>query len=153
MWGNVKYFHPYLQYKTINWDSSFVAAVPQVLNCRSAKEYEAVLQNMLSVLGDNATYASINNNPDTSIHFINTEKGKAYIHDSILIMRLNNKAAADAYNETVEVTSTASNLLGGVEAVMFDLRQTEKDNRLADPNEMNYEFITGNYAYQGLLYL
>lgn len=150
LWGNVKYFHPYLQYKTINWDSSFVAAVPKILNCRSAKEYATILQNMLSVLRDDATYASFKNNPDTGIHFINTEKGKAFLQDSILIMRLNDKAIADDYNETVKVTSTASNLLDSAKAVVFDLRQIEKDNRLADPNEMNYEFITGNYAYQGL---
>lgn len=150
LWGNVKYFHPYLQYKPINWDSSFIAAVPQVLNCRSAKEYATVLQNMLSVLNDDATYASIKNNRDTSMHFTNTEKGKVYIQDSILIMRLNDKAVADDYNETVEVTSKASNLLDSVKAAVFDLRQTEGDNRLADLDEMNFEFLTGTYAYQGL---
>lgn len=151
LWGNVKYFHPYLQYKNIDWDSSFVAAVPQILKCNSAKEYAIVLQTMLNVLGDKVTYASFTNSKtDPSARYINTEKGKAYLQDSILIMRLNNKAIADDYNETVKVTSATSRLLDSAKAVVFDLRQTEKGSRLADPEEMNYEFLTGNYPYEGL---
>lgn len=150
LWGNVKYFHPYLQYKTINWDSSFMAAVPKILNCNSGKEYASVLQNMLSVLNDDATSASFKTNEDTHTHLKNTERGKAYMQDSILIMRLNDKAIADDYNETVKVTSKTSNLLDGAKAIVFDLRNISPDNRLADPSEINYEFATGNYSYKGL---
>ena len=30
LWGTIKYFHPYLAYKTINWDSALVQAIPKV---------------------------------------------------------------------------------------------------------------------------
>jgi hypothetical protein len=30
LWGEIKYFHPYLAYRPIDWDSAFVAAYPRV---------------------------------------------------------------------------------------------------------------------------
>ena len=31
LWGYIKYYHPYLQYKDISWDSAFTAIVPDIL--------------------------------------------------------------------------------------------------------------------------
>lgn len=39
VWGVVKYFHPYLAYREIDWDSALVDAIPRVNAAKTAKEY------------------------------------------------------------------------------------------------------------------
>ncbi len=55
LWGTVKYFHPYLAYKPIDWDAALVQAVPKVKTASSAAEYRAALDLLLSFLDDPAT--------------------------------------------------------------------------------------------------
>ena len=55
LWGTVKFFHPYLAYKPIDWDLALVKAVPEVKAAASAAEYRVALDGLLSVLGDPAT--------------------------------------------------------------------------------------------------
>lgn len=127
-----------------------MAAVPQILKCNTAKEYATVLQQMLSVLNDAATYASIENGNEAKVIFTNTERGTVYRTDSLLVMRINDKAIADDWNETVEVTSKTSRLLDSAAIVLFDLRVTARENRLANPDEMNFEFITSTNSFKSL---
>jgi C-terminal processing protease CtpA/Prc len=58
LWGAVKYFHPALLSRPINWDSAVVAAVPRVIAARSTEEYAAALNAMLSALDDPSTHVS-----------------------------------------------------------------------------------------------
>jgi hypothetical protein len=53
-WGTVKYLHPYLAYKAIDWDKAAVDAIPRVLAAKQDDEYTAAVQTMLDVLGDPA---------------------------------------------------------------------------------------------------
>ena len=39
VWGYIKYYHPYLQYKDISWDSVFAATVPDILAAKSKADY------------------------------------------------------------------------------------------------------------------
>ncbi|MEJ7617840.1 MAG: hypothetical protein WKF30_12975 [Pyrinomonadaceae bacterium] len=54
LWAAVKYFHPYLAYRDIDWDGALVAAIPKVNAAHSPKEYAAAIQTMLDALGDPA---------------------------------------------------------------------------------------------------
>jgi len=38
----VKYFHPFVQYKSINWDSAFAADVEGIINSKDKDEYAQV---------------------------------------------------------------------------------------------------------------
>jgi hypothetical protein len=49
VWGYIKYYHPYLQYKKINWDSAFAALVPDILIARNKNDYEKCLVRLLSI--------------------------------------------------------------------------------------------------------
>ncbi len=53
--GYIKYFHPFLQYKNINWDSAFAANVEGIINSKTKEEYAAVMRNMFLVLNDGLT--------------------------------------------------------------------------------------------------
>jgi C-terminal processing protease CtpA/Prc len=55
LWGTVKYFHPYLAYKPVDWDQALVKVVPEVKAAGSAAEYQAALDHLLSFLEDPAT--------------------------------------------------------------------------------------------------
>ena len=55
LWGAIKYFHPYLAYKDIDWDGALVKAIPQVKAARTPNEYRQAISNLLQVLNDPAT--------------------------------------------------------------------------------------------------
>lgn len=55
LWGTVRYLHPYLAYKDIDWDAALVAAIPRVREAKTVEEYRAAVQGMLDALGDPAT--------------------------------------------------------------------------------------------------
>ncbi len=42
VYGYIKYFHPFLQYKEINWDSAFAANVEGIIDAKNKEEYAAV---------------------------------------------------------------------------------------------------------------
>jgi C-terminal processing protease CtpA/Prc len=55
LWGTVRYLHPYLLYRDIDWDAALVAALPRVEAAKSPQEYAAAVQGMLAALGDPVT--------------------------------------------------------------------------------------------------
>ncbi|MGH8692841.1 MAG: S41 family peptidase [Burkholderiales bacterium] len=52
LWGAIKFFHPYLAYKDIDWDKALVETIPKVNEAKSADEYRAAVAHMLSFLND-----------------------------------------------------------------------------------------------------
>ena len=57
LWGAVKYFHPYLAYKPIDWDQALVQTIPRVKAAATTDDYMAALNHLLSFLGDPTTRA------------------------------------------------------------------------------------------------
>ncbi|HYG63300.1 MAG TPA: S41 family peptidase [Thermoanaerobaculia bacterium] len=52
LWGMVRYLHPYIAYKEIDWDAALVAAVPEIREAKTREEYRAAVEGMLAALGD-----------------------------------------------------------------------------------------------------
>ena len=59
LWGTVKYFHPYLAYRDIDWDKALVDALPQIRGANKAADYLKALTGMLEALHDPVTLARI----------------------------------------------------------------------------------------------
>lgn len=59
LWGAVKYFHPYLAYREIDWDAALIKAIPQVKAARTPGEYQRAVSAMVQALGDPATTAEL----------------------------------------------------------------------------------------------
>src|SRR5438067_2338840 len=57
LWGAVKYFHPYLAYKEIDWDLALVETLPLANAASSSDEYRAAIQHLLLFLDDPNTAA------------------------------------------------------------------------------------------------
>ncbi len=59
VWGAVKYFHPSLAYREIDWDKALVETIPKVQAAKTSQDYQAALNQMLAALGDPSTRAEI----------------------------------------------------------------------------------------------
>ncbi len=57
LWITVKYFHPYLAYRDIDWDKALVDALPKIRTANSAGEYAIAIDSMLAALHDPSTCA------------------------------------------------------------------------------------------------
>jgi hypothetical protein len=55
VWGTIRYLHPFLAYKDIDWDAALVKALPKVEAANSHEEFAAAVQAMLDELHDPAT--------------------------------------------------------------------------------------------------
>jgi C-terminal processing protease CtpA/Prc len=55
LWGKVKFFHPWLQYKPIDWDAALVKVLPKVRTAATDDELAAAVGELLGALGDPAT--------------------------------------------------------------------------------------------------
>ncbi|MFY0565803.1 S41 family peptidase [Archangium lansingense] len=55
LWGQVRYRHPALAYKNLDWDAALVAAIPKVEAAKDRAAYAAAVQDMLDELRDPAT--------------------------------------------------------------------------------------------------
>lgn len=66
LWGAVRYLHPYLAYKDVDWDAALVAAIPKVREAKSVDEYRAAVQGMLDALGDPVTRVVVDTTPPAS---------------------------------------------------------------------------------------
>jgi C-terminal processing protease CtpA/Prc len=55
LWAEIKFFHPYLAYKPIDWDAAFVAALPKLEAATTKDAYQKALAELLAKLGDPVT--------------------------------------------------------------------------------------------------
>jgi C-terminal processing protease CtpA/Prc len=55
VWGTIRYRHPFLAYKDIDWDAALIKALPNVEAANSPEEFPAAVQAMLDELQDPAT--------------------------------------------------------------------------------------------------
>jgi hypothetical protein len=91
VYGYIKYFHPFLQYKNINWDSTFAARVEGILHARNKDEYAIIMHRLLSSLNDDMT--TVINKEDSSYHIQLTTYD---IKDGILYVNMNDAPAYEA---------------------------------------------------------
>jgi hypothetical protein len=137
LYGYVKYFHPFLQYKNINWDSAFAANVEGIINSTNANEYANALQKILSVLDDGTT--RIARIPGTDDNY--TAKELSYqVKDSILYVQMNDAPIpSTAYNGKFnEIISKLDKAKGAV----FDLRQPRDSKYFMNmlPNKVYFDW-------------
>ena len=126
VYGYVKYFHPFLQYKDINWDSAFAANVEGIIDAKSKEEYAAVIQRMFSSLDDKLTTATVKPKSDTA----NKVQLTTYsIRDSLLYINMNDAAPENIFSS---VQYEALQNITGVKGVIFDRRTPANSRHIND---------------------
>jgi hypothetical protein len=143
VYGYIKYFHPWLQYKDINWDSAFASNVPAIVNAKSSGEYKLVLQKLFSSLNDGLTTVA---NLNGSAKSYSPQQLVHYVKDSILYVQMN-----DLTVTSEEDLGKALGTLDKVKAAIIDLRSPANSrfyNMLGHGTvvDWNTSFFTGIYA-------
>lgn len=59
VWGTVKYFHPYLAYREIDWDKALIETIQKVNAAKTPQDHQAALNQMLATLNDKSTRAEL----------------------------------------------------------------------------------------------
>ncbi len=54
LWFTVKYFHPALAYRDLDWDQALVDALPKIRTAQTSAEYESAVRSMMRILEANA---------------------------------------------------------------------------------------------------
>jgi len=126
VWGTVKYFHPYLAYRAIDWDKALVEAIPRVNTAKTPEEYRAAVNQMLAVLNDKSTRAEIESEPKkqtppADMKAVRTENG-------LLIIDAAQIAKSASENSTLlrGFVSSINESLPNAKGVIFDWRSTSQ---------------------------
>ncbi len=121
LWGHIKYFHPYLQYKNIPWDSAFAAAVPDIINATDKASYAAALQQWLNILEDPMTTV-VSAAPAGKAFSKEDPSPTLVTRDSILYVTIRNLKDLDNGMQAIETLQKIPKQLSQVQYLVFDLR-------------------------------
>ncbi|MGA8028346.1 MAG: S41 family peptidase [Bryobacteraceae bacterium] len=110
VWVTVKYFHPYLAYRDIDWDKALVDALPKIRAAGTSVEYRAAIQSMLDALHDPQTYVLPKAPQPASIRFENAPDGTPTVSQS-------NTPEPDR-----DVVQELSKAIASARSLVFDLR-------------------------------
>ena len=122
LYGYVKYFHPFLQYKDINWDSSFAASVEGIIKANNKEEYGTVVQRLLSSLDDGLTTVinRFENDPTYRVQPLTYT-----IKDTLLYLDMNDAPDNDETNNKLQ---EAVKKFENVKGAIIDLRKPKNSN-------------------------
>ncbi len=120
LWGTVRYLHPHLAQRDIDWDRAALAAIPRVGAAATADEYVAAISDMLSTLADPATRVAraVGAQPGGSVPM-----STRVLDGDVLVVDLGSGGM-----ETFHGMAALPPELGRTRAVIFDLRKLWPEN-------------------------
>lgn len=128
VWGTVKYFHPFLAYRDIDWDKALIETIPKVNAARNAQDYQAAINQMLAVLNDKSTHADIHTEtktagpaPSDAAKLVRSENGVLIIEAAQVA-----RAVANDISALNKLTTNINESLSKAASVIFDARGTTK---------------------------
>jgi C-terminal processing protease CtpA/Prc len=130
LWGAIKFFHPYIAERDIDWDSALVQAIPKVESASSPEEYQRAIDYLLSFLHDPGTHivtkpAAADSNPPKS-----TGPSQPYVRwtdDHIAIVVSNDfRQFAGGFSKVDDIKKTLGEASKG-KGIVFDLRSHRRN--------------------------
>jgi C-terminal processing protease CtpA/Prc len=133
VWGTVKYFHPYLAYRDIDWDKALIDTIPKVNVAKTPQDYQTALNQMLAVLNDKSTRADIESDtktapaaaPSATAKLVRTENGVLVIDAADIA-----QAVAKDLSTLSGFVTNINQSLPSVSGVIIDARRKSKANEL-----------------------
>lgn len=122
LWVAIKYFHPWLAYRPIDWDAALVGAVPRVSAATDPAAYAAAVRDMLATLGDPVTRLQPDRPPEPAPSHGEPDPRSWWTADSVLVVSLRNSADFEDYNRTNERLTSIADTVRLARRVVFDLR-------------------------------
>jgi C-terminal processing protease CtpA/Prc len=122
LWGTIRYLHPYLAQRDIDWDRAVLAAIPRVSAAATTEEYVAAISDMLSTLADPATRVArdAGEQPGGDVPL-----STRMLDGKVLLVDLGN---GDPLSMIMGMM-TLPQELPGARAVIFDLRKLPPESR------------------------
>lgn len=127
LWGKIKYFHPYLGYKPIDWDSALVQTIPKVKAAQSSAEYTKAIDEMLTTLDDPATYVIRENQNNKPLALPGEAHPTSYEKDGVLVVEMTDYSDLSNVGETERKLAAIKDKLSNKRAIIFDLRKLTKE--------------------------
>jgi C-terminal processing protease CtpA/Prc len=125
VWGAVKYFHPYLAYREIDWDKALIETLPKVSAAETPQEYEAAVNAMLAVLEDKGTRAEIETKtPPDAATVGNTDENLIKNENGIVTIKGSQIATTVAKNndKLSGIVTSVTQALPNAKGVVIDVR-------------------------------
>jgi C-terminal processing protease CtpA/Prc len=122
LWVSIKYFHPWLTYRPIDWDAALDTAVSEVATSPDRAGYVRALERMLSVLGDPVTRVRPTPPPATAPSPGEPDPRLRWMGDSVLVISLRNSGDLDDWRRSSERLSAIADTARLARRVVFDLR-------------------------------
>lgn len=130
VWGAVKFFHPYLAYREINWDKALIETLPRVNSARSGEEYQAAVNQMFTVLNDKSTRAEIETNkqPDTPVRAAVSDEKPVRTENGIVVINVAKIVAAASKDNSPlsSFVTSVTQALPNATGIVIDARSTAK---------------------------
>ena len=122
LWGRVRYIHPFLAHKDLDWDAALLKAIPNVESAKTKDEFAAAVAEMLATLGDTATSvlpAETQAQPNSGERL----PAWSWTDGKILVVRITNylELERDYYGRLTKAESLKAEI-GKSEGIIFDLR-------------------------------
>lgn len=142
VWGAVKYFHPFLATRAVDWDKALVETIPKVNAAKTSAEYRGAIASMLAVLNDKNTFVETENTAKTE-QKINPNKPEL-VHlgdDGVLIIEALTIAETLAGDQSAAQTIFPKifSSIPQAKAVVLDCR-AKTAVKVADAEEVKYFF-------------
>ncbi|MGI4874764.1 MAG: S41 family peptidase [Janthinobacterium lividum] len=123
LYGHIKFFHPYLGYQRLNWDSAYAQNAPLIAQARTDAETADALRRLLAVLGDPATTVRLAGpkaaaQPTTAADSMQVQ----WATGNTLTLKANSYAGAEQFAVVGRQLSQLLDLLPKADAVLLDLR-------------------------------
>jgi C-terminal processing protease CtpA/Prc len=134
LWGTVRYLHPYLLYRDVDWDVALVAALPRVEAAKSREEYAAAVQGMLDALGDPVTRVLPPEPPSAPEPKAEGQAPPALtrrLDDGTLVVDIGHAVQSMGYRDLVKSINAAFRDLLQQPALVVDLRGGPAESGLA----------------------
>ncbi|WP_164011441.1 S41 family peptidase [Pyxidicoccus trucidator] len=120
LWGQVRYRHPWMLSRRIDWDAAFMNAVPKVEAARSTDEYAAAVQSMLDALEDPATKVKSAQPPATLAP--PTLRPVLGLEKDVVVLDLRNLTSSEGLQEFWGLRTRSRELFAKARAAIVDLR-------------------------------
>lgn len=122
LWGIVKFFHPFLAYRPVDWDRALVDAIPAVKAAANAEAFADAIGRMLAVLGDPATRV-IHSKADKDLRDRSSALSPALLlENDILVFDFTDYKACEDFSAVLGTLNQAEEKFSDAKAVVFDLR-------------------------------
>ncbi len=132
VWGAVKFFHPSLAYRDIDWDKALIETIPRVNAAKTPQDYEAAINQMLAVLNDKSTRAEIvvepQTKPETPAQAANGDVKHVRTENGVLIIDAAKIASAIANDNTkiASLVKSVNEALPNATGIVIDARGDAK---------------------------